>query len=152
MVSPRGIAERYVDQVRLSLSGKRYLTEQQERALLLEALDSGLSLNEARELLAATAAARELLAATAATRGVARELTLDHDIGITIAAVAGERGWISRTAFNRATGLYQHLSGGAVSAAEAKSRVKAMMLRRGWKVRGETIFGTPHWFRDIPTA
>jgi len=142
MVSPRSIAARYVDQVKLSLSGQRYLTEQQERALLLEALDSGLSLNEAREL----------LAATAATRGVARELTLDHDIGITIAAVAGERGWISRTAFNRATGLYQHLSGSAISAAEAKSRVKAMMLRRGWKVRGETIFGTPHWFRDIPTA
>ncbi len=142
MVSPRGIAERYVDQVKLSLSGQRYLSEQQERALLLEALDIGLSLNEAREL----------LAATAAKRGVAREITLDHDIGITIAAVAGERGWISRTAFDRATGLYQHLSGGAVSAAEAKSRVKAMMLRRGWKVRGETIFGTPHWFRDIPTA
>src|SRR5947207_12911876 len=108
MVSPRGIAARYVDQVKLSLSGKRYLTEQQERALLLEALDSGLSLNEAREL----------LAATAATRGVARELTPDHDIGITIAAVAAEKVWISRTAFDPPAGLIQQLPGRAVSAAE----------------------------------
>src|SRR5260370_14271426 len=140
MVSPRGIAERYVDQVKLRLRGQRYLTEQQERALLLEALDIGLSLDEAREL----------FAATAAKRGVAREITLDHDIGITIATVAGDKGWISRTAFDHATGLFQQLSGGAVSAAEAKRRVKAVMRRQGCKIRGETIFGTPPWFRDIP--
>lgn len=141
MVSPRGIAERYADQVRLSLSGQRYLTEQQERALLLEALDAGLALDQAREL----------LAATVERKGAAREVTLDHDMEATIAAVAGAKGWISRTAFDRATGLYQQLSGGAVRAAEAKRRVKAMMLRRGLKVRGEIIFGTPRWFRDIQT-
>ncbi len=139
MVSPRGIAERYADQVKLSLSRQRYLTEPQERALLLEALDIGLSLDEAKEL----------LAATAKKHGAAREITLDHDVGITIAAVAGAKGWISRTSFDHAANLYQHLSGGAISAAEAKHRVKAMMLRHGWKVRGEIIFGTPHWFRDI---
>src|SRR5260370_38292701 len=120
MVSPRGIAERYVDQVKLSLSGQRYLTEQQERALLLEALDIGLSLNEAREL----------LAATAAKRGVAREITLEHEIGITIAAVAVEEGSSSRTAVDRASGLYQHLSGGAISPAEATTHVKRVRLRR----------------------
>src|ERR1700675_978898 len=99
MASPRGIAERYADQVRLSLSGKRYLSEPQERALLLEAIDIGLSLDEAQEL----------IAATAAKRGAAREMTLDRDIAVTIAAVARDRGWISRTAFNDATSLYQQL-------------------------------------------
>jgi DNA-binding transcriptional MerR regulator len=142
MVSPRGIAERYVDQVRLSLSGRRYLTEQQERALLLEGLDIGLTLEEAREI----------LAATATNRGAAREITLDHDMELTIGAVAGDKGWISRTSFDRAAHLFQQLSGGAISAAEARGRVKGVMLRRGCKVRGEIIFGTPHWFRDIPTA
>jgi hypothetical protein len=142
MASPRGIAEQYADQVKLSLSRQRFLTEQQERALLLEALDIGLSLDEAREL----------LAAIAAKRGVTRETTLDHDIAVTIAAVAGARGWISRTTFDHATNLFQQLSGGAISPAESKSRVKAMMRRHGWIVRGEAIFGTPHWFRDIPTA
>ncbi len=87
MASPRGIAERYADRVRLSLSGQRYLTEQHERALLLEALDIGLSLDRAREL----------LAATVKRQGAAREVTLDHDMEITIAAVAGAKGWISRT-------------------------------------------------------
>jgi hypothetical protein len=141
VVSPRGIAERYADRVRLSLSGQRYLTEQQERALLLEALDIGRSLDQAREL----------LAATVTRQGATREVTLDHDMEITIAAVAGAKGWISRTAFDRATSLYQQLSGGAVSAAEARRRVKTTMLRRGWKVRGEIIFGTPPWFRHIST-
>jgi len=130
---PGGIAERYADRIRLTLARQRYLTEQQERVLLLEALDIGLSFGQAREL----------LAATVQRQGVAREVTLDHDMEITVAAVAGAKGWISRTAFNRATSLYQELSGGAVGAAEARRRVKGMMLRRGWKVRGEIIFGTP---------
>jgi hypothetical protein len=142
MVSPRGIAQRYADQVKLSLSGRRYLTEQQERALYLEALDLGLSFEEAREV----------IVVTTAQRGAARETTLDHDIEITIAAVAGDRGWLSRTAFDRAARLYQDRSGGAVGAAEAKSRVKGIMLRRGWIIRGAAVFGTPHWFRIITVA
>ena len=142
MAWQKGFADRFVDQVKLSLAGHRYLTEQQERALLLEALDIGLSLE----------AARELLVRTIATRRGAREITLDHDIAITIATMVGDKGWISRTNFDRATNLYQHLSGGAVSPAEANSRVKEMMRRHGWKVRGEIIFGTPHWFRNIPAV
>lgn len=142
MVSSRSIAERYADRVKLALSTQRYLTERQERGLLLEALDIGLSLDEAREILAETIAKRH----------GARETTLDYDIGVTVAALVGNKGWLSRTAFDHAAGLYQHLSGGAISTAEAKSRVKEMMLRHGWKVRGEIIFGTPHWFRDIPSA
>jgi hypothetical protein len=142
MVSPRGIAQRYADQVKLRLIGRRYLTEEQERALYLEALDMGLSFEEAREV----------LVMTAAQNGAARETTLDHDIETTIAAVAGDRGWISRTAFDRAAGLYQQRSGGAVGAGEAKGRVKAIMLRQGWTIRGATIFGTPHWFRIITAA
>ena len=139
MVSPRGIAQRYADQVRLRLIGRRYLTEPQERELYLEALDMGLSFEEAREV----------LVVTVAKSGAARETTLDHDIETTIAAIAGDRGWLSRTAFDRAARLYQERSGGAVGAAEAKSRVKAIMLRRGWTIRGAAIFGTPHWFRII---
>ena len=54
MASPRGIAEQYADRVKLALSRQRYMSEQQERALLLEGLDIGLSLDQARELLAAT--------------------------------------------------------------------------------------------------
>jgi hypothetical protein len=142
MVSPKTIAERFADQVKLTLSKKPYLTEPQERALLLEAIESGLSLEEAKEL----------LAETATKRGATREATLDHDIAITLAAVAGDRGWISRTAFDHAANLFQQLSAGAISAAEAKSRVKALMLRHGWIVRGESIFGAPHWFRDLPPA
>jgi hypothetical protein len=142
MVSPRGISGRFADRVRLSLSRRRYLTEEAERALLLEAVEGGLPLDQAREL----------LAATVTRQGATREVTLNRDMEITIAATAGAKGWISRTAFDRATSLYQQLSGDAISAAEAQRRVKAMMLRRGWIVRGEAIFGTPQWFRDIPTA
>ena len=140
MESPARITTHYEDQVRLRLSGQRYLTEQQERELLLEALDIGLSLEEAKGLLAATVAKRR----------AARELTLDHDMAVTIETMAGDNGWISRTTFNHAASLYRRLSGGAVGEAEAKSRVKQLMLSRGWKIRGEIVFGTPHWFRRIP--
>ena len=58
MDSPGRTSRHYADQVKLSLAGHRYLTEQQERELLLEALDIGLSLEEARGLLAATVAKR----------------------------------------------------------------------------------------------
>jgi DNA-binding transcriptional MerR regulator len=140
MEPPARIARQYEDQVRLSLSGQRYLTEQQERQLLLEALNLGLSFEEAKRLLAATVAKRR----------AAREMTLDHDMAVTIETMAGAKGWISRTNFNHAANLYRRLSGGAVGEAEAKSRVKQLMLSRGWKIRGEIIFGTPHWFRQIP--
>jgi hypothetical protein len=139
---PKRIARRYADQVKLSLAGQRYLTEQQERELLLEALDTGLSLEEAKWLLAATVAQRH----------AAREMSLERDIAVTIATMAGARGWISRTNFDHAASLYRRLSGGAVGEGEAKSRVKQMMLEHGWKIRGEIIFGTPHWFRKIPAA
>jgi hypothetical protein len=143
MVSSRGFAKRYADRIKLTLSAQRYLTEPQERRLLLEAIDDfGLSRDEAREILAETIVQR---------RG-ARETTLDHDIGITIAAMVGDKGWISRTTFDHAAELYRHLSGGAISTVEAKSRVKKLLLRQSWKIRGEIIFGTPHWFRDIPIA
>jgi hypothetical protein len=140
--SSKRITERYADQVKLRLAGQRYLTEPQERALLLEALDVGLSLEEAKGLLAATLAKRR----------AAREMTLDHDMAVTLAIFAGDKGWISRTTFDHAANLYRRLSGGAVGDAEAKSRVKQMMLDHGWKIRGEIIFGTPHWFRGIPVA
>jgi hypothetical protein len=140
MDSPARIAKRYAEQVKLRLAGQRYLTEPQERELLLEALDIGLSLAEARELLAATVAQRR----------AARAMTLDHDMAVTIAVFAGDKGWISRTTFDHAANLYRRGSGGAVSAAEAKSLVKKTMLRHGWKIRGEIVFGTPHWYRTIP--
>src|SRR5712691_9838264 len=89
MDSPKRTTKRYADQVKLSLAGQRYLTEQQERELLLEALDTGLSLEEARGLLAATVAKRH----------AAREMTLDRDMALTIAIFAGAKGWISRTTF-----------------------------------------------------
>ena len=142
MDTPKRMTDRYADRVKLSLAGQRYLTEPQERALLLEALDIGLSLEEARQLLAATVAKRH----------TAREMTLDHDMAVTIAIFAGDKGWISRTTFGHATNLYRRLSGRAISEAEAKSRVKQVMLSHGWKIRGEIIFGTPHWFREIPLA
>jgi hypothetical protein len=118
---PRRITRRYADQVKLRLAGQRYLSEQQERELLLEALDAGLSFEEAKGLLAVTVDKRH----------AARERTLDRDMVVTIAVF---------------------LSGGAVAESEAKSRVKQMMLDHGWKIRGEIIFGTPHWFRKIPAA
>lgn len=93
---------RYADQVKLRLAGQRYLSEPQERELLLEALDLGLSLDEARGLLAATVAKRR----------AARELTLDHDMAVTIETMAGDKGWISRTTFDHAANLYRRLSGG----------------------------------------
>jgi hypothetical protein len=138
----RRITKRYADRVKLSLAGQRYLTQQQERELLLEALDTGLSLEEAKGLLAATVAQRH----------AAREMTLDRDMAVTIGIFAGAKGWISRTNFDHAAKLYRRLSGGAVGEAEAKSRFKQMMLDQGWKIRGEIIFGTPHWFRTIPAA
>jgi hypothetical protein len=145
MESPARITRHYEDQVRLRLSGQRYLTEQQERELLLEALDIGLSLEEAKGLLAAIVAKRR----------AAREMTLDHDMAVTIETMVGDRGWISRTTFDHAASLYRRLSGGAVGEAEGKSRVKQLMLSRGWRsrrwrIRGEIIFGTPHWLRRIP--
>jgi hypothetical protein len=145
MESPARITRRYEtrhyeDQVRLRLSGQRYLTEPQERELLLEALDIGLSLEEAKGLLAAIVAKRR----------AAREMTLDHDMAVTIETMVGDRGWISRRTFDHAASIYRRLSGGAVGEAEAKSRVKQLMLSRGWKIRGEIIFGTPHWLRRIP--
>jgi hypothetical protein len=139
---PRRITRRYADQVKLRLAGQRYLSEQQERELLLEALDAGLSFEEAKGLLAVTVDKRH----------AARELTLDRDMVVTIAVFAGAKGWISHTTFNAAANLYRRLSGGAVAESEAKSRVKQMMLDHGWKIRGEIIFGTPHWFRKIPAA
>jgi hypothetical protein len=138
--SPPRSTRQYADQVRLRLAGQRYLTERQERELLLEALDIGLSLAEARGLLAATVAKRR----------AAREMTLDRDMALTIETMAGAKGWISRTTFEHAAALYRRLSGGAIGEAKAKGRVKQLMLRRGWKIRGEIIFGTPHWFRRIP--
>ena len=139
MESPARIARQYADQVRLRLAGQRYLTEQQERELLLEALDLGLSFEEAKGLLAATVAKRR----------AARGMALDHDMAVTIETMAGAKGWISRTNFDHAANLYRRLSGGAVGEAEAKRRVKQLMLSRGWKIRGEIIFGTPHWYRQI---
>lgn len=139
MKPPSHVARHYEDQVRLSLAGQRYLSEQQERELLLQALDIGLSLEEAKGLLAATVTRRRAV----------REMTLDRDMAITMATFAGEKGWISRTHFDRVANLYRSLSGGVIGEAEAKSRAKELMLRHGWKIRGEIIFGTPHWFRSI---
>src|SRR5690242_18981848 len=117
----RSLPERFADQVRLTMSAQHYLTEPQERTLLLGAIERGLSLD----------AARAILAETVAKRRGARETTLDHDIEVTLATIAGDRGWLSRTSFDHATGLYRRLSGGAVCTAEARSRVKELMVRRG---------------------
>ena len=133
-------AKRYADYVRVQLGRQHHLTEQQERALLLEAIDMGLSIAEARQV----------ITVTAANRHARRELALESDMAVTIAAFVGNKGWISRTGFGHATALYRRLSGASVSEAEARVRVKRLMLSHGWKMRGETIFGAPRWFRDIP--
>ena len=137
-----GSSNRFAEQIKLRLRKRTYLAESQERELLFEAVDSGIPLAEARECLASALAERH----------ARRELAFERDIHVIAETFVGDRGWLSRSAFNRVAALHRRLSGGAIGPAEADIRVKQMMLYRGWKVRGETIFGRPAWFRAIPDA
>ena len=84
--------------------------------------------------------------------GRGKEDAIDRIVLQDLTAAAGARGWISRRRFDRAARLYRDLSHGAIGTAESCSRVKHVRLAQRWTVRGETVFGTPHWFRAIPAA
>jgi hypothetical protein len=140
MGSSDRFTDRYPEQIKLRLRKRSYLTEPQERELLREAVDAGIPLERAKEVLAGTLAQRR----------ARRETAFRREIALIIETFVGDKGWLSRSNFNRAATLHCRLSGGAISPAEASIRVKQLMLDRGWGVRGETIFGPPAWFRAIP--
>jgi hypothetical protein len=140
MASSSRFADDYPELIKARLRKRTYLTEPQERELLAAAVEAGVPLREAQEC----------LAATLADRHARRELAFQRDIRVILETLVGKKGWLSRTNFNRAAALHRQLSGGAIGPAEAERRVKQIMLHRGWKIRGQTIFGVPKWFRDIP--
>jgi hypothetical protein len=140
MATSRDRAERYRDHVRLQLAGRNYLSEAQEKELLLAALDHGIAIEEAKRLLAATAAERKAALAS----------KIEAVVLSVLETLAGNRGWISPAGFRHAAAMYRRLSEGAIGEAEAKARLKQMMLQHRWQIRGALIFGAPKWFRDIP--
>jgi hypothetical protein len=140
MGSENRSAELYAAHVRLELGGRRYLTERQERELLLTAVDMRLPLEEAREI----------LQTITAERSATLESRLDETLRTTISAFAGKRRRLTRESFDRAVAVCRELSSGAISFLDARIRVKRLLLAEGVTVRGAIIFGTPRWFRDIP--
>jgi hypothetical protein len=139
MPAPDQIAENFKDRVRLQLGADRFLTRAQEKALLLEAIDCDIALDEARRLIEAVAGGRK----------ARLETEVDTVMHALMTTLAGGRGWISRTKFETAAAACQRLSQGKIGDREAKMRVKRMMIENGWQVRGAIVFGQPKWFRDV---
>ena len=143
MGSSSDLADWFRERIKVELRKRTYLTEPQERELMHEAVEAGMSLKRAQQLLGAVLSERR-------TRGTMRELRSQHDIAAILETLVGDKNWLSRTNFDRLARLHCELSGGTILLPEANIRVKQLMAHRGCKIRGETIFGTPAWFRTIP--
>jgi hypothetical protein len=134
------IAERLKDRVRLALGTGRLLSREQERAVYLDAIASDIALEDARALVESVIARRR----------ARRASEIDDVLYAVMATRVGNRGWLSRSDFERAAVIYRSLSQDTIDRREARARIKRMMIENGWTVRGAVVFGTPKWFRDVP--
>jgi len=139
MPSQDEIDEKFKDHIRLRLGADRFLTRAQEKALLLEAIDCDIALDEARRLIESVAGGRK----------ASLESEVDTVMHALMTTLVRDRGWISRTKFETAAAACQRLSQGKIGDRAAKARVKRMMTENGWQIRGAVVFGQPKWFRDV---
>jgi hypothetical protein len=142
MPVPDHIVERFRDRVRLELGAGRFLSREQEKALYLEAIACDIPLDEARALVESVAVGYQ----------GRREIELDAVLSALMTTLVGDRGWLSRTDFERAAAACQTLSDGKIDRSTARIRIKRMMIENGWTIRGAVVFGVPKWFRDIPES
>ena len=110
--------------------------------MLLDALKMDVSMREAQEIVRAFAAEFH----------VVLETEMEAVVLAMMAAFVEDDGWIDRTEFRRAIETYKRMSGGQIGDREAIIRVKRLVSRNEWPLRGEVIFGKPRWFRQIPDA
>ena len=127
MPVPDHIAARFRDRVRLELGAGRFLSREQEKVLYLEAIASGIALEDARGLVESVAAGRQ----------GRREAELDKVLHALMLTLVRDRGWLSRTDFERSAAACQRLTQGEIDARAARMRVKRMMIENGWAVRND---------------
>ena len=110
--------------------------------MLLDALEMDVSMQDAQEIVRAFSAEHHVML----------ESEIEGAVLAMLAAFVENGGWISRTEFRQAMEIYKQMSGGQIGDGEAIIRVKRMVIRNEWPLRGEVIFGKPNWFRQIPDA
>ncbi len=126
----------------MRLGRERYLSREQEKGLLLDALKMDVSLQDAQEIVRVFAAEFH----------VVLEGEMEAVVVAMMTAFVENDGWITRTEFRQAVETYKRMSGGQIGDREAMIRVKRLVSRNEWPLRGEVIFGKARWFRQIPDA
>jgi len=132
----------YADQIRTDLHGRTFLDADVEKRLLRQGVNNwGLGYGEAR---------RSLIDVSAAA-GVALQSDVDAAVMSYLETQISSSGRINRPTFERAAALYRARSRDRVSLAQARSRIKTLMLqrnlqpaRRGW------LWPSRRWFDSIP--
>ena len=110
--------------------------------MLLDALKMDISMQDVQAIVGAFSAECHVML----------ETEVEGAVLAMLAAFVENNGWISRTEFRQAVETYRRSSVGQIAEREAVIRVKRLISRNEWQLRGEVIFGKPRWFRQIPDA
>ena len=131
--------EDYMGSLRL---GRRFVTLEDERALMRAGLDGfGLSLDDSRSAIMNAARRNELVL----------ESQVADEITFLLEARANGRGRISRANFQSVVDTYQNQAGGRIPRAEAESRVKQLAQKAGVQpARAGWLWPDRSWFNRIP--
>jgi hypothetical protein len=133
-------AYRFAEVVKLNGLGTRVIDRNQERRLLEEGIGRfGLTLDEARGTLHTVAADNNYVFESQIAQRVAQILARD----------AGKKGRISKRQFNNASETLRDFSDETISGAEAKRRVKRIMVENDWKPRPAGPFRSKRWFKQV---
>lgn len=138
--TPAYAKAKYGDLVRLQMTGRRFLTDENERQLLEDGLTQyGLSLDDAR----------------GAVRGAAEErhCTTQRDVEESashmLREAGGPRGSVSKTDFNRVVGYYGRRAEGALTEEQIRRRVKSLMEQNKLTPKRAGLFWSRGWYTKI---
>ncbi|MCR9176278.1 MAG: DUF4440 domain-containing protein [Alphaproteobacteria bacterium] len=131
--------EDYMGSLRL---GRRFVTLEDERALMRAGLDGfGLSLDDSRSAIMNAARRNDLVL----------ESQIADEATFLLEARANQRGRISVADFQSVVDAYQNQAGGRIPRAEAESRVKQLAQQAGVQpARAGWIWRDRSWFNRIP--
>jgi ketosteroid isomerase-like protein len=131
--------EDYMGSLRL---GRRFVTLEDERALMRTGLDGfGLSLDDSRSAIMNAARRNELVL----------ESQVADEVTFLLEARANGRDRISRANFQSVVDIYQNQAGGRIPRPEAESRVKQLAQQAGvHPARAGWLWPNHSWFNRIP--
>jgi hypothetical protein len=133
-------ARRFADLVELQLVSRGYLSRSGELTLLERGVaDFGLSLTEARGILAGAADRRDVALGRQLEKGVEEWVKM----------AAGRRKKLSRRQFSQAVRTLQASASGELEPGEAERRVKSLMMKHEIMPKRSGLFRTRRWYNKI---